>query len=146
MDTVRCASCGKQNDPGDSLCIHCGQPVDAAASSAPAWRVDPPPLPPSPALPAVLPATSTPPPTTPVANGLATAGLVVGVLGVVLFWFPGVGFILAILAVVFGALGIGRANLGAGGKGQAVAALVLGVIGIILPLLVLSAILDVGTR
>lgn len=55
-------------------------------------------------------------------NGMATASLVLGILGVFL---P----ILGVLALIFGGIGISKANQGAGGKGQAVAGLVLGIIG-----------------
>jgi len=65
--------------------------------------------------------------------------MVLGILGVVLFWLPVVGFAMAIVAVVLGGVGLSRANLGGGGRGQAIAGLVLGVVGIALPILVLSA-------
>ena len=54
-------------------------------------------------------------------------------------WLPVVGFAMAIVAVVLGGVGLSRANLGGGGRGQAIAGLVLGVVGIALPILVLSA-------
>jgi hypothetical protein len=53
---------------------------------------------------------------------MATASLVLGILGIFL---P----LLSILAVIFGAIGISKANQGAAGKGLAVAGLVLGIIG-----------------
>jgi Domain of unknown function (DUF4190) len=55
-------------------------------------------------------------------NGMATASLVLGILGM---FVP----ILGVLALVFGSIGISRANQGASGKGMAVAGLVLGVLG-----------------
>jgi hypothetical protein len=86
--------------------------------------------PPPPALP--------PPPVVPVirpTNGMATASLVLGILGVVLFWF--VGFVMSILAIVFGGIGISRANAGAPGKGAAIAGLILGIAGLLVPVAVL---------
>jgi hypothetical protein len=71
--------------------------------------------------------------------------MVFGILGVVLMWVPVVGFVLAILAVVFGVLGLGRANAGGGNKGQAIAGLILGAVGIILPMLVLGAVLNIAS-
>lgn len=55
-------------------------------------------------------------------NGMAIASLVLGILGLFL---PGLG----ILALIFGGIGISKANQGAGGKGMAVAGLVLGILG-----------------
>jgi hypothetical protein len=55
-------------------------------------------------------------------NGMATASLVLGILG---FFLP----ILSVLALIFGGIGISKANQGAGGKGLAVAGLVLGIVG-----------------
>jgi Domain of unknown function (DUF4190) len=60
-------------------------------------------------------------------NGLATAALVCGIVGLVLFWTVWIGIVLGILAVVFGALGRSRAAQGAPNKGQATAGLWLGV-------------------
>lgn len=54
------------------------------------------------------PQSSPPPPTA--TNGMATAALVLGILSICLFWFTGVGIILGILAIIFGALGLKRAN------------------------------------
>jgi len=70
-------------------------------------------------------------------NGLATASLVLGILGIALFWF--LGFIMSILAIVFGGVGLGRAKAGAPGKGLALAGLILGIVGLLLPLLVIAA-------
>src|SRR6266550_2914960 len=145
MDTVPCPNCGKQNDPGDQICIHCGHALgvatggsgpaasershatSAAPGSAETQRDKPGgPLMPSGLLPP-------PPPTAaPASNGVATAGMVLGILGVVLFWLPVVGFAMAIVAVVLGGVGLSRANMGGGGRGQAIAGLVLGVVGIAL--------------
>jgi hypothetical protein len=49
----------------------------------------------------------TPPP--PMTNGMATAALVLGVIGVCLFWAAGAGVVCGILAVVFGAFGMSKA-------------------------------------
>jgi hypothetical protein len=56
------------------------------------------------------------------ANGMATASLVLGIIG---FLLP----ILSILALIFGGIGISKANQGAAGKGLAIAGLVLGIVG-----------------
>ncbi|MEU9643867.1 DUF4190 domain-containing protein [Streptomyces sp. NPDC048188] len=73
-------------------------------------------------------------------NGMGTTGLVLGIIGVVcsltfFLWFFGV--ILGILAIIFGAIGRGRATRGeATNKGSATAGLVLGITAtVILPLL-----------
>ena len=71
----------------------------------------------------------------PPGNGLATAGMVLGIVGLVLtatvvLWF--IGLVLALLAVIFGAIGLRRANETGSGRGQAVTALVLGIIALVL--------------
>ncbi|MER6713522.1 DUF4190 domain-containing protein [Streptomyces sp. NPDC000877] len=73
-------------------------------------------------------------------NGMGTTGLVLGIIGVVcsvtfLLWFFGV--VLGILAIIFGAIGRGKATRGeATNKGAATAGLVCGIIAtVILPLL-----------
>ncbi|WP_030667178.1 DUF4190 domain-containing protein [Streptomyces cellulosae] len=77
-------------------------------------------------------------------NGMGTTGLVLGIIGVVfsvtfVLWFFGV--ILGILAIIFGAIGRGRAGRGeATNKGAATAGLVCGIVAtVILPLLGLLA-------
>jgi uncharacterized protein DUF4190 len=57
-----------------------------------------------------------------VGNGLAIAGLVCGLVG--LLFLP---IVLGPLAIVFGAIGLSRANRGAGHKGMSIAAIVLGI-------------------
>ncbi|MGW4345640.1 DUF4190 domain-containing protein [Streptomyces sp. NPDC004690] len=73
-------------------------------------------------------------------NGLGTAGLVLGIIGVVcsltvFLWFFGI--ILGILAIVFGAIGRGKANRGeATNKGAATGGLVCGIVAtVVLPVL-----------
>ncbi len=67
----------------------------------------------------------------PAKNGIAVAALVCGILSIVLFFTVWLPIILGILAIVFGAVGIGRANAGAPSKGMAIAGLVCGVVGIL---------------
>ncbi|AYL38972.1 DUF4190 domain-containing protein [Streptomyces fungicidicus] len=73
-------------------------------------------------------------------NGMGTTGLVLGIIGVVcsltfFLWFFGV--VLGILAIIFGAIGRGKATRGeATNKGAATAGLVCGIVAtVILPLL-----------
>jgi hypothetical protein len=60
-------------------------------------------------------------------NGLAIAGLVCGIVGLLLF-----PIILGPLALIFGGVGLSKANRGAKHKGMAIAALVLGVVDLVL--------------
>jgi hypothetical protein len=62
---------------------------------------------------------------------MAVAALVLGILGLVFSWVPFIGWILVILAVIFGAVGVRNPQ----GKGMAIAGLVLGIIGIALKVL-----------
>jgi hypothetical protein len=60
-------------------------------------------------------------------NGPAIASLVLGILGAVL-WFPIIGLVLGISAIVFAYLGFKRAERTGVGRGLAIAGLVLGII------------------
>ncbi|MGW1159649.1 DUF4190 domain-containing protein [Streptomyces sp. NPDC002519] len=73
-------------------------------------------------------------------NGMGTTGLVLGIIGLVcsltfFLWFFGI--ILGILAIIFGAVGRGKAKRGeATNKGAATAGLVCGIVAtVVLPLL-----------
>ncbi|MCX2181553.1 DUF4190 domain-containing protein [Streptomyces sp. SKN60] len=67
-------------------------------------------------------------------NGMGTAGMVVGIIAVVIFCFYGLpSLILGILALIFGIIGKKRVQRGeANNSGQATAGVVLGAIGIVL--------------
>jgi hypothetical protein len=67
-------------------------------------------------------------------NGLAIAGLVCGLVG--LLFLP---IVLGPLAVVFGGVGWSRANRGEGHKGMAIAAVVLGIADIVLMVVLMVA-------
>jgi hypothetical protein len=70
-------------------------------------------------------------------NGMAVAGLVLGIIGLVLCWFPFVGWLLALLGIIFGGLGMGKANkLEGRGKGMAIAGLALGIVALLLGLVI----------
>jgi hypothetical protein len=67
-------------------------------------------------------------------NGLAIAGLVCGLVGLLFF-----SVILGPLAIVFGGIGVSRANRGAPHKGLAIAAVALGVVDLLLFILLVVA-------
>jgi hypothetical protein len=69
----------------------------------------------------------------PQGNGLAVTALVLGIISIVFSWVPFFDWVLAILAIIFGAVGISAANKRGGvGKGMAVAGLILGLITVVL--------------
>ena len=71
-------------------------------------------------------------------NGLAVAGMVLGIIAIVLCWVPFLDQVLALLAIIFGAIGTGKANkIGGKGKGMAVAGLIMGIIAMILGIAVI---------
>jgi hypothetical protein len=65
-------------------------------------------------------------PQPPRGNGLATAGMVCGIIGI---FFA--NFILGPLAIIFGGVGLSRANKGAPKRNQAIAGIVLGIVAIV---------------
>lgn len=75
-----------------------------------------------------------PQPARPVAGGggMATAALVLGILALITCWTVIGGVLLGLLAVIFGIVGLRRANRGlAFGRGRAIAGIILGVLGIV---------------
>ena len=73
-------------------------------------------------------------------NGLAIAGLVCGLVG--LLFLP---IILGPLALIFGAVAYSKAKQGAGHKGMSIAAIVLGIVDIALWVILLVAVADGGS-
>lgn len=72
-------------------------------------------------------------------NGLATAGFVLGLLGLLTCWIPILnilGIILAVLGIVLAAVGLARSKKVAAGKGLAIAGIVLGVLAVLLAILI----------
>jgi hypothetical protein len=61
-------------------------------------------------------------------NGLATASMVIGIVGMVFCWVPFLGFILGILALILGIVALSRCNRDPKleGKGMAIAGIALG--------------------
>jgi hypothetical protein len=85
-------------------------------------------------------------------NGMATAGFVCGLLGAIfgaipfVFW---IGLPLAVLGIVFSVIGLRRANRepDRGGRGLAIAGLVLGIVGLVIAILwvaLFAALLEEG--
>ncbi len=64
---------------------------------------------------------------------MATAGMVLGILGIVLCWLPLVGVLSGLLGVIFGAIGMSKAGrLGGVGRGAGVTGLVTGILSLLL--------------
>jgi hypothetical protein len=57
---------------------------------------------------------------------------VLGITSIIFSWWGLLTLLQVVLAVVFGAVGISKANAGASGKGLAVAGLILGIIGLVI--------------
>lgn len=68
-------------------------------------------------------------------NGAATAGLILGILSLAICWLPGLSFIPSLLGLLFSIIGAARKN--AGGKGRAIAGLIMSGIGLLIAVLYL---------
>ncbi|MCW2523734.1 MAG: Conserved rane protein of unknown function [Frankiales bacterium] len=68
-------------------------------------------------------------------NGLAIAGLVCGIVGLFV-----ANVILGPLAIIFGGIGLSRANHGAPRRGMAIAAIVLGIVAVVIWVLLIIAV------
>lgn len=147
-----CESCGSFIPDGQSFCSNCGtaapqpiqqaqQPVQPAPQPA-AQPVQAVPVTPQPAYqepvyqqpvyvqPVAVTATAAAAATARRKNGMATAGMILGILAVCFCWIPAVNIVLTpllgLLGLIFSIVGIAKKN--SGGKGKAIAGLVLSVL------------------
>lgn len=74
-------------------------------------------------------------------NGLAVAGLVLGIIGVVLNLIPFIPYILGILAIIFGAIGMKSTVK----RGMSIASIILGAVSIGLKLLFWIGVVSLGS-
>lgn len=65
---------------------------------------------------------------TPPSTAFAITSMVTGIVGLVMAAFPVVGFLLSVVAIVFGALSLKKPT----GKGMAIAGLVTGIVGVVI--------------
>ncbi|MEO8897724.1 MAG: DUF4190 domain-containing protein [Candidatus Dormibacter sp.] len=74
-------------------------------------------------------------------NGVGTAGGIVGIIAVVLLWFPYLGLILGLIGVVLGAVGLSRSNrLYGAGRGMSIVGIVCGAVALLLNVLFIAVI------
>lgn len=74
-------------------------------------------------------------------SGLATAGMVLGIIGAVLAFIPiinNIAFVLGVLAIIFGGIALAKGA----SKGKAIAGLVLGIVSIVITLMMQQAASD----
>lgn len=77
-------------------------------------------------------------------NGMGTAALVFGVLAILTCWFPVVGFVLGLVALILGIVGRGRVKkMQATNGGAATTGLVLGIVSVVINIIV-SLVFGVG--
>lgn len=72
-------------------------------------------------------------------NGLATAGFVLGLLGLLASWIPVlnvVGMILGVIGAVLAAVGLAKVKTTGAGKGLAISGLILGVLAVIVAIII----------
>ncbi|MFV1990799.1 MAG: hypothetical protein ACC652_08690, partial [Acidimicrobiales bacterium] len=126
-----CTSCGTKLAEGAEHCGNCGSALDTAAAepSQPSFLAQP---------------EQTPYPVQESKNGLALAAMILGIVGLVLFWTIALGVILGALALIFGLIGRKRAKAAPGNvnAGKALAGIILGAGAIAASLLFLYAIRD----
>lgn len=113
MTALTCRSCGAQNSPGVAACASCGAALGEHV------------MPSAPAAPPVGMYQQRPVPATAGSTGLATASLVLGIIGLIVWLLPLLGFPVNILGVIFGVLGRRSVK-----NGTATAGLVCSIIGL----------------
>jgi hypothetical protein len=105
---------------------HEGDP--AVPTSTPPSSETPPAPPPPPPPPVAGPYVG-PPPVRSASNGMGTAAMVLGIVGLVLGFIPFLfffAFVCGVLALIFGGIGMSRARQTGVGRGQSIAGLILG--------------------
>lgn len=153
---MKCPNCGKENAPAASFCGECGSALQPAAEE-PMVSTVPPPVPPPQTNPLSYEAyAQTPqyyPPSQPPyvmdgaslvqaprADGMCVAGMVLGIVALVFFWFPILSIVLGVLAATFGAVGMSNVNKNPGlktGAGMGIAGLVCGIIAVIIAVIII---------
>lgn len=104
---IECKTCGAKVDRREYSCPVCGAPLTGGGAK-PSYN-----------------------PNATEKSKMATAGMILGILGVTL-----ISWLLSILGFIFGIIGLSNVNQGRGyNKGQAVAGIVLGIIGFVLSIL-----------
>jgi hypothetical protein len=73
-------------------------------------------------------------------NGAAVASLPLGILALIFFWAQALAVVLAVLGIVFGALGRQRARSGGGSQGVATAGLVISIVALVLAIIIILAV------
>ena len=77
-------------------------------------------------------------------NGLGVAGFVLGLLGLLFCWVPGLGIAMALLGIILGGVGISTGKKKGAPVGLAIAGLVLGIIALIPAIFFLAAVASLG--
>lgn len=122
------------------------RPVEPESADEPPAAIEPPPASPPPAAPpAAPPMPGQPAMPVGTSNGFAVASLVLGILTLVFFFTIFLPFVLGVLAIVFGALGISKANKGASQKGMAIAGLACGAVGVVIAIAFWALIVNVAS-
>ncbi len=64
-------------------------------------------------------------------NGLALAGMIIGAVSLMLFWFLLVGQVVAVVGLILSAVGLGKANKINHGKSTAIAGLICSILALL---------------
>lgn len=124
-----CNSCGSMIPDGMPYCGNCGAPAPQQAPQ-PSYQ----PVVPSyaqPTQPVMIPS----PVPAARSNGIAIAGMIMGIIALCLFWFPGVGSLFATLGLIFSIIGVARKN--ARSKGCAITGLILSILAMFMSLVMM---------
>ena len=132
-----CESCGSFISDGQAFCSNCGAPAPSSepapgpAAAQPVYAQPVQPVQPvfqQPVYPQQVIITQMPRERVRI-NGAATTGLVFGIISLVCFWIPAVGQLPAFFGLLFSIIGVAKKN--AGGKGRAIAGLIMSGIALI---------------
>ncbi len=77
-------------------------------------------------------------------SGFAVASLVLGILGLILGWIPFFGWIMVLLALVFGIIGLIKSKKSGKGKGMAIAGIILSIVSMVIGIFLILSIIFAG--
>lgn len=78
-------------------------------------------------------------------NGAGTTALILGIIGFIFSFIPGINWVFAIVdivAIILGFIGLGKSKKNGSGKGGAIVGLILGILGVITVLVMSIALLS----
>jgi len=123
-----CPNCGAQNPDNANVCMNCGNALQQQAPVQPMYQQ---PMYQQPMQPVAVPG-----------KGLGVAGMILGILSLVFFCIPYIGFPLSVVSLILSIVGKAKAGSAGQSNGMAIAGLICSIISLALNLILLIIVLS----